>query len=485
MSRAAVLLLCAALLTAACIPEPGAPPSPNPTAPPTVMPSAAAPSPAPTDEPALQWQPDVMVQRLGPLAGVWSPTADELVMADCSPEQGIYGELFFLRAPDFAPRQLVDSEPYCIDLKPRLLWSPDGQQLYYFGITRSDTFEDAQIWRIQRSSLFQIQLENTDAHNPAFIGWMDSRTLAYLSRRSGGERTPFILNALTLSQQGGGAFPAAEFAAPHPGFLPFTSGDPPQAAVIVRSPRFDEQPEADGVFVRRVPPADYGLPGAQTRHLIAGWLPNTTRLLLVVYEASGMVTDQILPFSVVASWDVDTNVVEVLIPDAVSAQVTPEGIAYMTLGPPDLTGQGEPVTRSARPLPGAVPYLNLLVGSRVVYSRPVAVDAAGQPRIALNGSTLAVLTPEGLELVDAAGDVTGAYPASPDHTPRFAPGGSRIAYWAPDENLTLLDVVSGETRALTVLGGQRIVDVSFSHEGTYLLVRLDGDPLPESAVLIP
>ena len=217
-------------------------------------------------------------------------------------------------------------------------------------------------------------------------------------------------------------------------------------------------------------------------------------------------------------WGVDTDTLQLLVPNGVGGSFFSDGetLAAITLGQAQLDEMGRFAAPSGKQIqPEDHPYLYLLDmdSQKVSLGLPVHTfsgaleyiqlqgwaDAAGIPfwypdyslgdPFSPDNRFLAILTPgkvinnEKGQPVDVETDLQNALYLNIldlqtlkvihsvptwDEKPLWSPKSERVLFREPDGNWSLLEIASGETRPITLSGGEDFERAAWSHDGRYL-----------------
>jgi Tol biopolymer transport system component len=481
-----------------------------PTAQPTVV-SETSVQPAtvtPPPLPPIIWSEQVEVMSVLPAADLrWSPVVNELLVTTCPVEEiemGLDAPLIYVAAaPDFDPVDFTPGDfacnPLIVGAGPSLSWSPDGQHMLFTGHYRGQavSYEVTYLWQIARQSRHGQSLPGVVGRWLRLAGWMDGRTAVYSSYVGGGHREIVILNvhtgekiAETTVHVGGVNYVNTHYVATDngAGYDFFIS-----AAVLSReaiTPNSEQAIEMWGPHLKHLS-SETGLSGFTSdlsfNSRYVDWLPDSNKMLVLTWPADVELwqVDLLHDPSVtqLQVWDVETDVLTLLIPNAIDGRFSPDRrhLAYIT---PSRHG----------------PWFHLLdrVTGEIGLSLPVAATVSGYSTLVDNpfsfspdGRYFTFFTPGPLELnqdsrpvgmlaqaqgpemmhvLDTeSGEVIFAIEVS-DMLPVWSPGSSHFLIRDRADNLMLAEVAPRQLTPLVTQSALHIRKPQWSHDGRYLSV---------------
>ncbi|MCP5097989.1 MAG: hypothetical protein GY943_20770 [Chloroflexi bacterium] len=220
------------------------------------------------------------------------------------------------------------------------------------------------------------------------------------------------------------------------------------------------------------------------------WLSDSNELLVLTWKSSIPLWDiDMLHDTSVTDlqlWNVETDMLTMLVPGAVTGRFSPDGqfLTFLTPGNP-------------------APFLQLLNridGSVIFAVETLAVDINYAPR-SINASFssdsryLTFFTPGNLEIDENNLPVTVNFdPDNPqlhlldletlqviysmpalNEALSWSPNGQKLIYRMMDDNLAILDVNNGRFTPITLNGGARLSNPQWSFDGSYLSVQVVGE----------
>ena len=493
---------------------PGQTPTVSPTTTPPPFTPAATRTPAPSKVPSIT--PTAMTGiHLAPEFSIvadipgwqtsWSPAADELLALEggnsyIGPAEGV---LRVLVAPDFQPITTTVFSDFW-----EMGWTPSGDRVLCF--CALPEFEYSRLWILEKDGGNARIVHPDLAPLSAFVaikGWLAADQLVWQTYSGGGSSQVDLVNVATGEIIFGAFLDNSEIFAPQQGYVPAEIGTGWSQWVVAISedyPLVNDQLDSGRTITL---PRYTGEPGEDLYSTFEGWRPATTQMLIYWSEAQPGQNQALEPELLTGHlllWDVKTNTLEALVPDAIGGSFSPDGrwLAYVSDGPAQANEAGQP---RQRPTPAAgvetdtiqilemknqrillsVPVITTLddydpfqrhstaqasfsPDSRYLafYSPapllldpshwPLNLDLLQAPMVTLN-----VLDLQAHQLVWAA-----AMPASEDLI--WSPGSRFLLFPDQAEKWILLDTTNRQTRPLTLSGGKQVTNPQWAASGRYL-----------------
>lgn len=355
------------------------------TYPPTVEPSVTLPAAtntpihrkteqsAPVINGGGPWAAGLNIKEVGQvLGGDWSPANDEIVFVADQPSDSHDVILVRAAAPDFQPQEIraVSPIPYGIEpcIYPGLLWSENGQQLFFSGPQENPSMggmEPCSIWMVERDgSSPRRYYPEQKGRSFSPDGWLDDHTIILSGYREGihifdlleGETVNWA-----MPRYYGISFTTRDFLVGTKGDVLFNmyavgSRDEPYNAVMRDSEnnmRYALTPPPDSTYEWTGQPWD--------GYTIAyDAIPNTNQVLGYwfqdVVHSEGEKILKIFRVQKLVLWDIDQNILSTLVPYGLWGRFSPDGstLAYLTRGPAMVDAENRPVDPNS--LEGFDPY---------------------------------------------------------------------------------------------------------------------------------
>lgn len=485
----------------------------TPAATETAVPTpSSSPSPvlAVTGEAPLRWSEKVsLVQQIPSSQVVWSPQANQFAYDNCT-QLTIEAEMGAVFVAEATTPARVVGEFTCSTFGSNQRWTPDGQQLLFTGLRAEDLGNSGHIPEV--GNIFMTNLSDgtprlllrhwqvSTKWDPSLLFWLDDQTFLYTGYGGGGHSSTALVNfqagtrsQLAVLHVGGiGGF-NARYLVGQAGLSPTTS----ISALVI--PLEEMWAVAFNLSDTTIPQEDYFLSRPRPLYLSANdaetsnefdaftfnstmmdWLPQANEMLVRTWDKGLDLIENAPVTTHLQSWRVDTNVLTLLVPDAVYGRFSPDGhyLVYLTLtnntahvhlldritGEIVLT-QPEAVTRY---IDGATPSFVFSPDSRYFIAfkpEPTIPD--------ISRLTLFDLTTQ---------QTVATFPARFTQ-PVWSPDSLRFLYKNELNALTLYTVADGSPLSLTQNNDSRLANPNWSFDGTYLSVTVKWGEVDETIIL--
>lgn len=498
-------------------------PSPSPTVTPTFTPS---PAPTSTPQPTLSWASDIepLVSFEDKFNAYWSPTANEIVLDNCFLYMmGADKNVLIAQAPDFKTIDVTPDELDCgVASQFEIFWTPDGQQLLYFGPTPDDNenyyYGTRELWLMNRdgSNAHPINFGETASRLLEVVGWIDNQTLVYVEQ-SGTGMSSLILDTLT-----GEHFGTLDLQGPR------SVAKPNATYMIANDCRGDKRcfiyalPKSDTPYANRwdshanrwdrLTEDSHPLVVLEStfeiRHEGLTWLPGTNKLLIRTVKSS-------VPALELSLWDTEEDTLTLIASNGYQGHFSPDGqfLAYLELGVIKFDVYGLPQISNEANVPIILHILDMF-SQEEMLSVPIILDLADWRtgytswsetpllQFSSDGRYVAFFTAEQIQL-DEPGQptynvISHEQPAYLNlfntHTgeivfstlslvrdPVWSPQDNRLIYQDVAHNWVLLDVSNDNLTSLTQTGGVWVVQPKWSFDGQYLSFRVNNEIIQPNA----
>jgi hypothetical protein len=415
--------------------------------------------PTPTPLPELLWSDGVVpvgvVWDVDTFTAVWSPVAHEFVVGNCWAFWNGNAEreaIFRVSVPNLGMTDVAPAEFEC-ELLFNMTWTPDGQQIVFFGPFPEDHPNHPSNYGFDNSALLIMDRDGANSHPvnyetaygryPEFTGWMDEGLLVYKGYAGGGHHVVYVLDigegeavSWALVHLGGGYRPSKDYVATNTGML----SDFHITAVAVSQTPLQEDTEFDGGpflfcvsrFCHGNPPDRPPLLEENSR--FEDWLPGTNLMLIVTWDRESRLRSEIGGINLRINptvttqfqlWDVDSHSVTPFDVQGISGRFSPDAryLAYHTLSPS--------------------PHLHVL---ELETGETIFSHSSAEPHFELNGQVFL-----------------------------WSPDGQQLVLRAPDDNWGIVSLTDRSFSPLTINGGGRLSDPQWSYDGRYLSFSTQGD----------
>lgn len=439
-----------------------------PTLPPV---STNTPQPTPLVLPSLEWSPIVTpVTTVDSWQILWSPTANEFVFDSCAdtmfpPPDPL--KFNVSSAPDFGSSLISFSDIFCPILGD-YIWHPDGQQIIFSGTndTEIDNFF-SDIWIMTRQGQGVQNFDRVGKYIE-FRGWMDDTTLVYRDHWGAANWQVYILDVNTNTEIASAFLHASGINALTPDFV--ISGDgmqsegPFSAAALAREIVAPNNSSPYLKLLSRDPASCcLYLFNSSSEEL----LPDSNQVLVRTWDASAYLTDTIHTPTDLQLWNLETDELTFLIPGGLFGSFSPDGqyLVYTLYGT----------------VPLQLELLNRKTDEIILRQTVASYTGSFSP----DGRTLTFFssTPE-LMLYDLETDEFLPPLTAVPYTTFWSPNSSRFVYKHPINGLSIFDLRTHTTYPLAASGSERLSNLQWSYDGTYLSVTIDQeDGSRDTAVL--
>jgi WD40 repeat protein len=507
------------------------PVTPTPTSTATAQPTAVSQNSVqpvtvtPLPLPPIIWSEQVEVVSVLPAADLrWSPVLNELLATTCAVEETeaeLETPLIYVAAfPDFAPVDFTPDDfacnPLIIGAAPSLSWSPDGEQLLFTGHFQGQaiSYDVGYLWQFARRSRQGQSLPGVVGRWLRLAGWMDGRTVVYSSYLGGGHREIVILNvhtgekiAETTIHVGGVNYVNTHYVATDngAGYDFFIS-----AAVLSREAITSISEEAMEIWGPNLKhlSSETGLSGFTSdlsfNSRYVDWLPDSNKMLVLTWPADVELWQVDLLHDPAVTqlqvWDVETNVLTLLIPGAIDGRFSPDRryLAYITPGRNGpLLHLLDRVTGEiglSLPVVASVSGYSTLVDNSLSFSpdgRYFTFFTPGLLELNQNGRPVGVLArpevPDMMHVLDTeSGEVVFSIEDS-EVLPVWSPDSSQFLVRDRADNLKLAEITYRQLTPLITQEDLHIRRLQWSYDGRYLAVTMvepDSNQVVASFILL-
>jgi len=470
------LALCAAALALGCdaltdlavsptatpaspTPRPSSTPKPSATPrrptstprPPTHTPVPA--SPTPSQELAWGSNVEVVAELDGDLVR-WSPVAGELAYAVCDYLDPARDGVFLARGPAFEPRRISPSAAPCRfdDIGAfQLMWSPNGARLVFsdLALQPGEEFLTTRGIRLMDRSGGGLRAFDPEGRGMRLVGWMDGRSLVYLTYGGGGTWDGGVLdtssgNVAAFLNRVSAAYPPNDRLIPIDQVYGFPAGRRP-ALALTRA----------GGEVPFLPSETFAGSGV-TR--FEDWFPDGRTMLVLTWEA-GKALESDDPQTALEVWGTGTEQMTALVPGGIYGRLSPNGRLLAFFAPHALVvGSDGLVERVDRSLRGGKLYLMEIDTRRILFSTDGALPT--ESMLEQWGGERPVLL-------------------------AWSPNGRRLVFFNTSLQWVSLDVATLQLRPITTNVGETLVEPQWSFDSQYLSLTRPPGRSSQSDVFLP
>ncbi|MCB8942299.1 MAG: hypothetical protein H6658_00855 [Ardenticatenaceae bacterium] len=446
-------------------------------------------TPTTTPLPEIIWSNDAQIvkqiENVGDLA--WSPTQNEFVYEDCNrySRNGLNpdGSLWIASAPDFATSNLEPPANICNNYFS-MIWQPTGEHLLFSGPhpEGEEIYDFAHLWMVDRQG---NNLQSFDRWGKWlwFDGWMDDSKLVYGGWSGGGHTYAGIFDVNEGNGIAGGTT--------HGSFLHVNQSYVSATEIgtggwwrfsgalftyrVEQSDRYESGP-----FMRFLPEQD-SWSRADLGSLPIGWMLEPDQMIVLTWSLEGINDIELIPANMqIQLWDVESNTLQPLIPEAVHGLISPNSqfLAFRTYSDEDGSSQIHLFNTSTREVIFTDTIFGELEPFWLDYSLHMGVFAP-------NGRYFAYLDPNlNLKIFDIETNQNiTSLPSSPTE-PVWATHSHSLLFRDPQNNWVLFDIDQSTQIALTMQSGDRVKKPQWSFDGRYLSFKICPTLCQEDAVIL-
>ena len=410
----------------------------------------------------------------------WSPTANELLYNTCpddlSPLSDTY--LYIASSPDFVPNDVTPQNITCRSTS-NFLWHLNGQKIVFEGLPfPQDILFETDIWIMDLSDL---QVRNFDRIGKfiRFIGWMDENTLVYEDYWGGGGTRAYHLLDINENEE-------IAYAILHAGnarilnsqFLIGQSGDDYafnySAVIISKNILYPDSP-LGSPYLHFLSFNNEGYREVFYNSRIQNWSSEQLKVLVLTWDKEVNLHFVDLSQDVTKTnlqlWDIQENTLTLVAPKSVYGHLSDNGDYLLLITSVDKKLHIQLMEISTKEI----------LFSNDLYTEGGETIIYAYTSFSPNGRFLTYYSPEqNLVIYDIAfGEFLPSVTAGP-MTPIWSPDNGRFVYQDPELGLSLYEVETKRTYALTQDGCDELRNPQWSFDGSYLSVDV---PCAGTAVL--
>lgn len=486
--------------------------------------SAPLPYPYPATTLPISWAKDIQGNwlYLGEYNGLWAPNSNELILIKGT-SKPFQNATIKIAAPPFFDPQTITSVDFFYP-QMNAIWSPDGQFILFNGpYPATPPYQSgySSIWMVEKSGNNSHSLQPSQPTNHRelsygkFLGWVDDQTLVYTYGFGSGfgyiEGIDIYSGKPRFSET-----LSSGILAPHGDYIPFEALG---TIRVMDTKYYDPEKElVEAPYIRNPK-----INGENVNGIFQGWLPNSNKMLILhPHQEKNSPSIQLQ----LVTWDLETDYVTLIFPNAVSAQLSGDGktIACLSFGPIPLNPSRKPLENGFNLESKNLPlYVQLydLDSQTITYASPVLEQDTIKKNESDNiidylhpttymsfspdGAYFAFLAPDSpvtLKIIDTSTQkIVFSFPSISQKNFGSSKNSGELLSWSPDSkkllyrdsqgNPTILYMGTGKKLPVTESGGLQVDASAWSFDGQYLFVSFyeeencqpQSTVFPESAVI--